>query len=153
VSHVIAYATDNASLDDLLVHLHEVDADFVPALSSRIDIADYAGKLKRNARLCEAWYDGVLVGLVAGYCNDQDSKTGFITSVSVLRRCMRQGIGEQLVNQFLGLAREAGMMRVCLEVSRSRRPAVRLYRKLGFHEQGGQGYTELMSIDLSEKTK
>lgn len=153
MSHFIAYATDRASLDDLLVHLREVDADFVPALSSRIDITDYACKLKRNARLCEAWDDGVVVGLVAGYCNDQDSKTGFITSVSVLRRCLRQGIGEQLVNQFLGLAREAGMTRVCLEVSKSQRSAAQLYRKLGFHEQGGQGFTELMAIDLSEKTK
>ena len=151
MSVAIVYATDTASLEDVVSHLREVEGDFVPALSSRTDIVEYATKLKRHARLCEAWSDGALVGLVAGYCNDRHSRTGFITSASVLKRCLRQGIGAHLVGQFLILARESGMVRVCLEVSRSQAPARQLYSKLGFQGRGTGGSSELMEIDLSGK--
>lgn len=152
MSAAIAYATDTASLEDIVGHLREADADFVPTLSSRTNILDYATKLKRHALLCEAWSDGALVGLVAGYCNDREGRTGFITSASVLKRWLRQGIGEQLVGRFLALAQEAGMLRVCLEVSWSQTPARRLYSKLGFQEQDSGGSIERMVIYLSGKT-
>lgn len=148
----IAYSTDTASLENIVDHLREADTDFSPTLSSRTDIEDYATKLKHHARLCEAWSDGALVGLVAGYCNDWESRTGFVTNVSVLRRCLRRGVGEQLVRQFLVLAQGAGMLRICLDVSTSQMPARQLYHKLGFKSEYSSGSIVRMGIELSGKT-
>jgi hypothetical protein len=68
----------------LLTHLHACDADFSPALSTRVHMGRYAEKINQNAVRFEAWAAGELVGLVAMYCNDHSTGVAFITHVSVL---------------------------------------------------------------------
>ena len=81
----VDYLSNKASEAEIAEHLSRCDADFVPPLSGRVEINDYAKKIASKATRFEAWSGGTLVGLVAAYCNDQEKHIAYITSVSVLR--------------------------------------------------------------------
>lgn len=123
---------DVASMQDIAAHLRETDCNFIPPLSRRVDIDAYAGKLFRSGLRCEAWSEGKLVGLVAGYLNDQE--IGFISSVSVLPGWGRRQIGAKLVAAFVESARTARTKKLHLEVHRDNIAALQLYRAAGFSE-------------------
>jgi len=134
----LAFAADRADAAQIAAHLAACDADFVPPLSRRVDIAAYADKLVGHAVRFEAWEGGRLVGLVAAYCNDPDGCRAFVTSVSVLRGWAGRGIAVALMERCLSHARRLGFRRVALEVDAANGPARRLYEKLGFTvAQGG----------------
>jgi len=71
---VVEYLSNKASEVEIAEHLSRCEADFVPPLSGRLEINDYAKKIASKAMRFEAWSDGRLVGLVAGYCNDQEKR-------------------------------------------------------------------------------
>ncbi len=56
--------------------------------------------------------------------------------MSCLPDCRGQGLGTALLQAALGWARSAGVRKVTLEVFATNAPAIRLYRKLGFEEEG-----------------
>jgi len=112
--------------------LRACDGGFVPPLSQRVDIDAYAAKLALHARHACAWHDGVLVGLVALYCNDLERHTAFITNVSVDPGHARRGIASRLLGEALALGRAAGMRAVELEVDADNTAALALYRGHGF---------------------
>jgi len=58
----------------------------------------------------------------------------WIVGLGVRPLYRRRGIGEALVNEMLAHLREGGVSKVRLEVNRASRPAIALYRKLGFKE-------------------
>lgn len=84
MSKSIEYCLNKASESEIAGHLKQCDADFVPPLSSRVEIKDYAQKIANKATRFEAWSDGTMVGLVAAYYNDHENRLVYITSVSVL---------------------------------------------------------------------
>ena len=97
MSAAIEYRLNMASAAQIAEHLLRCDADFVPPLSGRVEIRDYAQKIASKATRFEAWSGGTLVGLVAAYCNDRDKRIAFITSVSVLREWTGKGIAARLM--------------------------------------------------------
>ena len=60
--------------------LRQCDQQFVPPLSSRVEIADYSSKIALSGERFEAWSGPSLVGLVAAYCNDAGRREAFIMS-------------------------------------------------------------------------
>jgi ribosomal protein S18 acetylase RimI-like enzyme len=128
----VGYHVDRATAREIAAHLAECDADFVPPLSSRLNVDEYAWKLARRATRFEAWDGDRLVGLVAAYCNDLESGQAFISSVSVLRGWGGRGIAARLVERCLAHARALGLRRVALEVDAANAPARRLYERQGF---------------------
>lgn len=132
MSATVKYRMNAASTADVERHLLRCDEDFVPPLSTRVNISAYARKLATRATRFEAWCDGTLVGLVAAYCNDADSKSAYITSVSVLREWTRRGIAATLLQQCIAHAEASGMSQIRLEVARQNAGAIRLYEKDGF---------------------
>jgi ribosomal protein S18 acetylase RimI-like enzyme len=130
----LKYALNKASAQQLAELLTSCDADFIPNLSSRVVINDYAEKLSSKAMRFEVWADDLLVGLVAAYCNDQEKRIAYITSVSVKNVWMGQGIAAQLLKQCIEHAKAAGMRKISLEVASDNIPAIKLYKKCGFVE-------------------
>ncbi len=128
----VEYVRNRGSEAQIAEHLSTCDADFVPALSARVDIDQYAAKIRNKATRFEAWSGGVLVGLVAAYLNDSEDRVAYVTSVSVLRDWMGQGIGAHLMSQCIAQATASGMHQITLEVGRDNAPAVRLYERSGF---------------------
>ena len=140
----------SATRDQIFAHLQACDDSYLPPLSDRVDIGDYATKIFENAATFEAWNESGLVGMVAAYLNQAD-RSAFITSVSVERESRGQGIASKLLGQCLAKARSQGMANVALEVFRENASAIELYRKHGFSEHGADAGTVRMQLLLSEQ--
>lgn len=132
MSAAVEYLLNNASEAEITKHLARCDADFVPPLSGRTEIGNYAKKIVSKTMRFEAWAGGTLVGLVAAYCNDQESRTAYITSVSVLKEWTGKGVAAHLVGQCVEHAKSMGMRQISLEVAEYNTPAIKLYEKSGF---------------------
>lgn len=132
MSSAVAYLSNRASQAEIAEHLSRCDAGFALPLSARVDIGDYAKKIADLAMRFEAWSDGTLVGLIAAYCNDQENRVAYITSVSVLPDWMSRGIAARLLGQCVEHAKSAGMRRIRLEVASANAAAIKLYENGGF---------------------
>ncbi len=132
MSEPVEYHLNQASAVELAEHLLRCDVDFVPPLSDRVNINDYAQKIANKAARFEAWSGGTLIGLVAAYCNDSESRISYITSVSVLREWTGKGIARDLTNLCIEHAQAMGMRQISLEVASDNAPAIKLYEKSGF---------------------
>ncbi len=95
----IEFREGTATKEDIHAHLEECDGGFHPKLSLKVDIGEYAAKIRARARTFEAWSGEKLVGLVAAYMNDRATRTGFITSVSVATSFVGRGIASALLDQ------------------------------------------------------
>jgi len=132
----VEYLSNKASEEEITLHLLHCDADFVPRLSDRVEVKDYAKKIACKATRCEAWSGGKLVGLVATYCNDQEKRIAYITSVSVLKEWTGKGIASKLISQCIEHVIASGMRQMVLEVGGENVSAIRLYEKRGFLAAG-----------------
>ena len=146
---LIAYRIDTATAELITAHLTLCDAYFVPALSRRVALPDYASKIWTHAIRFEAWSDDVLVGLLAVYCNDRERLDAYITSVSVLADRRGEGVATQLLRNCVDYAKLHGFRRIGLEVASDHRAAVRLYEKCGFSVGETSGSFVKMNLDLA----
>lgn len=132
MSASVEFQSGRASVEQVAEHLLRCDGDFVPPLSERVEIAEYANKIASKAMRFEAWSGDELVGLVAAYCNDREKCIAYITSVSVLREWQSKGIASNLVGHCIEYAKASGMRQISLEVAGNNVSAIRLYKKFGF---------------------
>lgn len=146
MSGTIEYVTSRASASEIAEHLTLCDSQFVPPLSSRVDIGEYASKIAAKALVFEAWSDRVLVGLVASYCDDAEKNIGFITNVSVLEAWRGKGIARRLVEETVSHARQLGLSRIGLQVAAGNTPAIELYKGFGFVSRESDG--SFIEMDL-----
>src|SRR5262249_41382043 len=107
VMESVTFSSNRASEEQIAEHLSRCDESFVPPLSGRVEIADYAHKIADMATRFEAW-DGALVGLLAVYCNDHERGVAYVTSVSVLQQWRSRGIPASLVDRCIAHAKAAG---------------------------------------------
>lgn len=147
---MIAYKIKKSTQKDLLLHLEKCDALFVPALSSKVDLTIYADKLTNNAQTFEAWYDVALIGVIAAYFNDLQTKTGFITSVSVLEKYNNQGIATQLMKLTKEYAIQNGFEKIQLEVHPENENAIRFYTKEAFKITTKETTSIIMEYDINK---
>lgn len=74
---------------------------------------------------------------ICGYCGVvMVTDEGDITNVAVSKQYQNQGIGGMLVDELIHRTKEAGVTRLFLEVRASNRPAIHLYQKKGFEQNG-----------------
>lgn len=148
MSQPLLYAHNRATPAQLLLHLQEVDAGFMPPLSSRVPLADYASKLCSQAERQEAWAGADLVGLIACYCN-QPEAGAYISNVSLLPAWRGRGVADELLRRSLQLARERGLRSVALHLHPDNLPAQTLYRRHGFLPGIPEGERLPMTLNLS----
>ena len=141
------FAASSCSAAQIAKHLVRCDNAFVPPLSSRTDIAEYAAKLRDRAFTFEAWQADVLVGLVGMYM-DVAAGTAFISNVSVDPLHVGEGTGSRLLAEALAFARRSGVVRVSLEVSRGAAGAIRLYARHGFVVARADAQALGMQLDI-----
>ncbi len=128
----IVIKQNSASLDAIIVHLTLADKFFKPALSSYVDIAAYATKIKLNSITFEAWEENQLIGLIACYANNVKEKKAYITNVSVLSAYYNQGIASTLLDMCIDKLKQKNIESLLLEVRNNNERAIRLYGKKGF---------------------
>lgn len=148
----LEYATSRASERQVFDHLVRCDGRYNPPLSQRVDIAEYARKLRTRAETLEAWHDGELVGVVAIYIDGASAKA-FVSSVSVDDAFAGRGIASRLVGDAIALARSRGTGAISLEVSPQSSRAIQLYEKYGFRATNDSPDTLHMQLSLSEQAR
>lgn len=132
----------------LLDLLREVEQEFEPPLSAKVDLDAYARKLLDRALLFTTVESGRLTALVAVYCNDGTRATAYITMVAVARQARGQGLAQSLIGSAIAHCRGAGFARLALEVYRNNSGALQLYDKLGFRQYGGSESALMLELVL-----
>jgi ribosomal protein S18 acetylase RimI-like enzyme len=80
--------------------------------------------------------DDRIVGLIVGFCSDNDRRVVDLVSLWTSPIARRSGAGRMLVGAVVGWARETGASAVELWVTRGNEPAQHLYESAGFFETG-----------------
>jgi ribosomal protein S18 acetylase RimI-like enzyme len=145
--HITNDTADAVAIEN---HLHECDMRFVPPLSSRISIPDYARKLSTLADRFEAWESERLIGLVAAYLRNSNTLEGFISSVSICGDLEGKGIGSRLMQKCFDAAVAKGLTTLMLEVAQNDPHASGFYLKHGFQAIGG-GKSGFLKMSLQLK--
>lgn len=145
----VVFKVNIASEAEIEEHLSDCDSHFVPRLSERVKINEYAKKIATKAMRFEAWCGAKLVGLVAAYCNDKETYISYITSVSVLRNWIGKRIAFHLMERCVDYAKKNESRLVVLEVGRDNRPAIKLYEKMGFVMSKSNEVCVSMTLNLN----
>ena len=148
----VKFETGKADERDILAHLLECDQFFIPLLSEKVNLAEYARKISDKAVTFEAWVEGELVGLIAAYFNNAAHGKGFITNVSVSNAQKGKGIAARLLQNCVDYGIEKSFSTISLEVSAQNEPAIQLYKKFGFTEESRKGDSITMNISLKPST-
>lgn len=149
----VEYFYNKASEAEIIQHLQLCDMNFFPPLSERVEIIDYARKIADKATRFEVWSDSLLVGLVAAYCNDKKSSIAYITSVSILKEWMGQGLAARLLQQCITYVKGIGIQKIRLEVASDNVRAITLYEKNGFLVDKATARKIMVSMNLYLNTK
>lgn len=128
-----------------------VDRDFPTPLSKRVDLMDYARKLTKLGFVATAIKNEEIIGAVAIYCNDFDSRNAYIPLVAVKKEYRGQKISRALIICSVNYAKGLGFNKVGIQTENP--IALQLYKSLGFKimdDSEERKYLEL-NLDLSEK--
>ena len=128
----VVFSINTATEDMLLSHLIHCDMQFLPSLSKKVILKDYAAKITQNAIVFEAWLDNILIGMVAMYLNDNNC--AYITNVSVYSEFGGKGIAKQLFVNLISFANKKKIKNIKLEVNPTNVPAINLYLQFGFQK-------------------
>lgn len=148
---VIDYKIKKALQRDLYLHLEMCDHLFVPSLSNKVNLHDYAQKLYEKSQTFEAWHKKELVGIIAVYFNDNQSKKGYITNVSILENYMNKSIASQLIKMTKEYARNNDFTKILLEVQSKNYNAIALYKKHHFEIEREEEEALFMEFRIKNK--
>jgi ribosomal protein S18 acetylase RimI-like enzyme len=99
-----------------------------------VDVEERAAHFARTA---EATLVADVAGQVVGMVHVEVSRFGFGDLGMLVDAAWRErGVGSALVQAAIGWARARGLHKLCLEVFPSNAPAIALYTKFGFSEEG-----------------
>lgn len=142
---MIIVKQNSASFEELL-QFYEKNANmFIPSLNSQVDnLYEYVNKLKKSATFFEAYNDNTLVGLIAVYLNNYETKVAFISSVIVSVDYQGKGISNILLKSAIETAISKSFIRIKLEVFKNNTKALNLYKKFGFEESN----SDFISMEL-----
>ncbi|HIF9078781.1 TPA: GNAT family N-acetyltransferase [Photobacterium damselae] len=104
------------------------DNEFIPSLSSRVNLEEYTNKLINNAVILTNNCNGVINALLGGYNNNEIAYVSYL----YVDECARgQGISKKLLNKFIEKSNENGNRAIRLTV-RKESSAYYLYSNFGF---------------------
>lgn len=142
----LLYDINTTSIEELVCFIEEIDDLFVPALSERTKIKDYASKIHQFATRFEVRDDGKLVGLIACYANM--GQMAYITLVAVYPNYQSLGIASHMLLNCIDYLRMHKYENVNLSVRVENTKAIALYEKNGFVVSGTKGDQYEMTCKL-----
>lgn len=130
------YSIKTASFQDKEIvtsFLAEISGDFPIPLDRKVEIPSYVEKLLSLGIVYIAIEDGGKVcGAAAGYANDEERMTAFLSVIAVSRHARGGGTARALLHAFERGALERGMCSVVLETHCTNARAINFYRRCGF---------------------
>lgn len=128
----IVYDINKSNYNDIIEHLKLVDNNFIPNLSSTINLEEYAQKIFSLSERYECWHSKNLIGLIAIYNNYENIPFSYITNVSVLESYMGIGIAKKLMQNVSQAAKNRNIPRIDLHVNNFNIKAIYFYKKFDF---------------------
>ena len=115
--------------EELVECLRDIDFSLPEPLSRRVDISVYAKKILTNGHALGIFDGADVVGTCCFYCNDLNSRTGYLTLLAVKQSHRGCGYSTILLEEMERVARKQGMKRMELETDKENFPALALYSK------------------------
>lgn len=98
----------------------------------------YAQKLATQGTIAYKLVDGKMVGFVIGYTSEKSYRTSYITQVFVSPKYRGQHISYDLMCEYVDYCKLQGLSGCWLTTQEFNKPAISLYKKMGFIQC--QGY-------------
>ena len=111
-----------------------MDNEFPLPLSSKCDLGEYSRKLVDEGCVEGAWAAGELVGVLAGYMNNLQTREAYISVLVVSKAFRGRRISSSLLERFVHDAREEGMQTIRVFTFHTNDAAHGLYVSHGFEE-------------------
>lgn len=134
----IVYTENKSEVAHVLKHLIGCSPQFNPPLDQTTNIYEYAEKIAQKSHRFEAWHQNTLVGLIAAYINNDDTRIAYITNVSVDQHYVRLGIARTLLENCIKSVAKHKFNEIHLEVGATNIAAINLYKDFDFTEMDAQ---------------
>lgn len=116
-----------------LVEALKTLGDLLPdPLSERVNIPEYAEKLLKFADIIYAKHEDRVIGIMAVYANDMQTKIAHFPLLFVANQYQHKGVGKVLILQAIALAKSRNMGSVWAYVHKDNDRAINFVYKLGF---------------------
>lgn len=92
-----------------------------------------ADKFARFAEVAVAQENDTCLGYVAYYCNNQETKTAYISIIVIKKEYQGKGVGSLLYNSVISVLKQKGFTTLKLEVAKQNTTALSFYSKKGFN--------------------
>jgi|JI9StandDraft_2_1071091.scaffolds.fasta_scaffold11638_2 ribosomal protein S18 acetylase RimI-like enzyme len=143
----LVFCQNKSSAASVLQHLEIADTQFIPPLSEKVELAQYAKKIYDLATRFEAWEGALLIGLIAVYKN-KETNSLFITNVSVLPGYKNEGVAKRLMLDTFMFAKSNNFSKISLEVNAYNSIACKFYEKFGFLQTDKKNDSLFLSLDI-----
>lgn len=114
--------------------LWQIDGDFHSPLSLRLNIADYAEKMAKNATIFSVYDKETLTAFAAVYCNDSNSQIAYLTMIAVAPGYRERGLGSNLIEASIRYLKRINFKSFKLEVDKKNINALAMYQRFGFNK-------------------
>ena len=111
--------------------LNDFDKEFIHQ-NNKKQLEKLSKKISKNGITIISKIDDDIAGFCSFYCNDLDSKTGYITKIAVKEKYRGKGVGKQIISEAEKISKENQMEKMMLEVYNQNSPAITLYTKCGY---------------------
>lgn len=118
---------ENPPIDELIKFINMSDGYFIPKLSDRVDLKDYASKLNDRALILYHKVNDEIVSLIAGYI---DNRKAYITYLFVLPTFRNKKLASNILQAFLDKCVDNDSVELTVN---EKNPAMNLYTKNGFN--------------------
>lgn len=117
---------------NLLKFLLEVDDDFSPKLSQKVELSDFTTKVLDKAHcVFENGEKQDIIGVVVGYANDKEKRYSYISLVAVGKKYRKQGVAKRLLKQYVEYASSIPYIDT-IGIHTNNPIALKMYMELGF---------------------
>lgn len=140
---MICYKHNIASYTDIKKHFKK--CNFIPRLDSYTNVEEYIKKILSFSERFEIWDNYSLIGFSAVYFNNQVTKEGYLTNLSIVPEYTKKGIASNLIKEIFKFGKKNKFLSINLEVFSLNKIAIRFYQKNGF--------TTIMKDDIKIKMR
>ncbi|MDY5331081.1 MAG: N-acetyltransferase [Anaerovibrio sp.] len=132
MSEMVEWLNGDNAKTRIISFFQEMDKEFIPSLSSRVDIPSYAAKLAELADTIFITNNiGQDIASCSIYCNQRDA---YISSIAVKKSYQGKGIGHMIMDEVKAhIKNRCGA--IVLHVHISNRNAIYYYKKNDFKEK------------------
>lgn len=128
---IVEHIAPGGENNDIENFLNEVNDDFIPALSKRVNIYEYVDKIVKNAEVFNLRYGNEIIGNAAVYMNQG---YGFISSFAIKKEYRGYGYSRCIFKEIMQVAKKNNLKKICLAVNTENARAINVYISLGFSE-------------------